>query len=148
MIMTVEVIISNRIINSEEEILFKLLPIILIGFSSLVLTFLLLLLFFQIKNICLNSTTSEELRKESVPIPDFSFGSTEKNCTSFQNEIFSYKSLVNYNKDSQFLLSKNKMLVETYYSHLTTKSNSFNKKENDSKFELEYKSNLSTSIDV
>jgi hypothetical protein len=147
-IIVIELLISNKIVYSEKQILLKLLPICLIGFSALILTFLIVLLVFQIKNICVNSTTSEELRKETVNIPNFSFGSTEKNCTSFQNEIFSYKSLVDYNKDSKLLLSKNKLLVELNRNLKDSSSIFSQTDDNNSSFELNYKCSTNASENV
>lgn len=80
--------------------------------NVIVIILLLFLLIVQFRFISLNTTTSEELRKEKTQIANFNQGSCSKNMSTFYNDIFSYKREISYGEDLLKLLKKNETLVE------------------------------------
>lgn len=88
------------------------ISIFLLSFSGIVMIFLLVVVGMQMKYILSNVTTSEELRKNTVPIPDFDNGSAKLNLSSFCGSIMDYRDQIDYNGDAKNLLDANITLME------------------------------------
>ena len=93
-------------------------------------TFCTTIIIFQVRFISLNTTTSEELRRESVPIPNFDTGSISKNWSIFFKNMLEHKNSVSYNESALQLINKNKLLVEYLFDINNTQKHKSDLKKN------------------
>lgn len=98
---------------------YSFIKVLMLMSSLAVFISIAILLLFQLSFISKNTTTSEELRKEKKPIPDFDTGSCKENWDIFWNRIFSYKQKIEYNENSEFYLNKNITLAEIALNNKT-----------------------------
>jgi hypothetical protein len=95
---------------------------IAIGFTcltTLALLLLLLIIFFQIKFICNNETTSESIRRPDGLVNIYDNG-CKKNCNDFFSNISEYKNEAVYNSPAVNLM-KYSLLVTEYFDEMKTR---------------------------
>lgn len=93
---------------------FETFIIFLLIIHGIVLIFMFSLLFFQIKFICTNETTSENIKRPAKHINPFNLG-FKNNLKEFFCNINGYKDLIMYSSQSMSFLKKN-ISTKKYFS--------------------------------
>jgi hypothetical protein len=104
--------IESKHLNSFKNINY-ILTIFLITIVGVATVLLVILIFFQLKFIAKNETTSENIRRSAGMINLFDKG-CKQNIKDFVSNIGGYKCLVNYNTNSKGYLSSVRLVTEFY----------------------------------
>ncbi len=99
----------------------KVFILLLYSINFIVLLFLFILIFFQIKFITSNETTSENIRKITTSNSPFDNG-FNKNLHQFFYDIEGYKNEINYSETSKTFIKSSKLL-SVYFQNLNSQEN-------------------------
>jgi hypothetical protein len=97
---------------------YKVYNFIFVLFTWIFTMFLACLVFFQVKFISSNVTTSEYLSKTNVNTFDKGF---KNNWKQFMNDIYKYKESITYNEMGKYYINSN-VLLQDYFINLSKKS--------------------------
>ncbi len=102
-------ICSISLIRTTNDDVFQ---IVVVGLNTIALLLMIIIIFFQIKSIITNTTTSEYLRDTFKGVSPFDFGCKE-NTKQFLYDIDGYKKIIQYNENAKIFL-KNELLIVTF----------------------------------